>query len=133
MHFIIFEGSSEERTPLAAGLDLSGESDLEALSLGDTVWVATRLAGEREAPALCGRLRVAGSGPNSDRAAGYDRSRSDRPLRVLIDEAQSSRCEPFACPMVASWEIWRKPFGGLRQLSDEQGRTLEQEWARHGR
>jgi len=133
MHFIIFEGTSEESTHPTAGLDLCGDRDLEAVSTGDTVWVITRLGGDRPAPGLCGRLRAAGVTPHISGEGGFDRSHADCGYRLLVDEDHSERCVPFSCDMILSWNIWRQPFRGVRELTEEQGRTLNIEWAKSAR
>ena len=133
VNFVVFEASSEERTRPDAGLELCGDRDLKAVSPGDTLWVITRVGADRPVPALCGRLIATGVAPHAAGDANFDASHSDCAFRLLVDEGRSERCVPFPCIMIDSWDIWRQPFRGVRELTHEQGRTLEIEWARSAR
>jgi len=133
LHFVVFEASSEERTRADAGLELCGDRGLKAVSPGDTVWVITRVGADRPSPALCGRLIAAGVVLHAAGGAGFDAAHSDCAFRLLVDEGRSERCVPIPCLMIDSWDIWRQPFRGVRELSREQGQTLEIEWAKAAR
>ena len=133
VHYIIYEGTSEEKTHPSPGLDLCGDRDLESVSPGDTVWVVTRMGGARGLPGLCGRLTAAGVAPHLRGDAEFDETHSDCRYLLLVDEVRSTRCEPIRCDAIVSWDIWRRPFRGVRPLTDEQGRTLEAEWGRGDR
>jgi hypothetical protein len=132
MHFIIFEGTTEETGRPGTGLGLCGDQDLQEVSKGDIVWVVTRSSLDRPVPALCGRLvadRVEGHAPGGTE---FDSSHADCRYRLAVDEAGSERCTPFACDLIVSWDIWRQPFRGVRALTEEQGRSLDIEWSRSG-
>lgn len=130
VHFVVFEANSEERTRPDVGMELCGDRDLKAVSPGDTLWVITRVGADRPVPALCGRLNAREVAPHAADDANFDASHSDCALRLLVDEGRSERCVPFPCVMIDSWDIWRQPFRGVRELTQEQGRTLEIEWAK---
>ena len=133
MHFIVFEGTSEERQQSTVGLDLCGDRDLREISRGDVLWIISRAGGDRPVPALCGRLVAEQVVAHSSSAAGFVPGHADCGYQLRVDEGRSERCTPFACDMVNSWEIWRQPFRGVRRLTDEQGRSLEIEWGRSDR
>jgi hypothetical protein len=133
VHFIIFEATSEERTRPGSGLDLCGGLDLERISTGDIVWIITRMGGDRPVPGVCGRIHAAGVAPHLRGDADFDPLHADCRCRLLVDEDQSERSAPFCCDMIASWDIWRQPFRGVRMLTDEQGQTLEAEWKQSAR
>ena len=133
VNFVVFEASSEERTRPDAGLELCGDRDLKAVSPGDTLWVITRVGADRPVPALCGRLIAARVVPHAASDGNFDASHSDCAFRLLVDEGRSERCAPVPCVMIDSWDIWRRPFRGVRELTPEQGQTLEIEWAKAAR
>lgn len=133
MHFVIFEGLSEEKRQTAGGVDLCGDADLKAVQAQDTVWVVTRMGHNRLVPALCGRLIADRVVPHSLQSSGFDAAHSDSLYQLVLDQTRSERCIPFACDMIASWDIWRRPFRGVRMLTDDQGRTLEAAWTGHVR
>jgi len=134
MYAILFSTSRE--SPLRGPLDgaplgdlhARGGADLDKLEAGDVVWVVQRMPGARATPGLCGRLvvgcveeRAAGSIAAS--ALGREEFRHIRP-----EQQDSRRCDPFACPVIHTWGVWRRHYAGVVLLSAEQGETLEQAW-----
>lgn len=133
MHFIIFEGTTEEERQVEISLSLCGDQDLKALSEGDVLWVITRAGGARPVPALCGRLVAERVEVHTSAGLGFDATHADSRYRLRVQQERSERCVPFPCDMIVSWEIWRQPFRGVRMLTDEQGQALEMEWLRSPR
>ncbi len=135
MHAIVFEGTTEERgrPPDVQGMTLYGDASLRALKRGDVLWVATRTGGSRGTPALCGRLLVDRVESRTADDPLFPSDRMDRTHRLIVTRDGSERCLPFECGSIASWDIWRRPFGGLVELSDEQGSALDGEWSRASR
>lgn len=135
MQYVAFESSVQEAKHVAdaavgaGGLDLCGDADFDRLQQNDLLWIITRLDADRPMPALCGRLTVERVLPYTanDKHTNLP-ARADCTRLIVVDLDRSERCTPFACEMLISWEIWRKPFGGIRPLSDEQARTLERSW-----
>jgi hypothetical protein len=130
MHAIVFEGTTEEARHALAGdrLQLYGAADLDTLASGDVVWIATRMEDDRGMPALCGRLVISRIERPRGNVKLFEPAYCDRDRRAIMQFSRSERCQSLECPFIRTWEIWRSPFGGLRTLSDEQGRSLEEHW-----
>jgi len=118
MHTIAFVPASSLGAP--RGLAPHAGEALASLREGDVVWLVTRMTDDRATPALCGRIVIGRRRGTSTPGSGPE---------PVPDADASERSEPFPCDPIRSWDIWRAPFEGLRQLTDAQAACLETYWA----
>ncbi|HYE62121.1 MAG TPA: hypothetical protein VD997_09000 [Phycisphaerales bacterium] len=139
MHAIIYSSSQESPCGGSAAfgtLEARGGAKLDRLTAGDIVWVVQRMPGARRTPGLCGRVvveSIASGGVGGEaggvNSGGLAESSGTRARRIVAREGDSRHCEPFACPVVHTWGVWRQHYRGVMLLTDEQAGTMEQVWS----